>query len=110
MLFNLKLMKGYFHSVARCCRDIPGALFPARVLVRPVWTAHHSLCTAQFMLTTSFFTVMVIFMQLEAISALAHIAPKGVDTFVLAATIVFGAFILIREEVDFESFLGYCVV
>jgi len=38
---------------------------------------------------------MVIFMQLEAISALAYIAPKGVDTFVLAATIVFGAFILI---------------
>lgn len=43
----------------------------------------------------TFFTVMAIFMQHEAISALAHIAPKSVDTFVLAATIVFGAFILV---------------
>lgn len=34
-------------------------------------------------------------MQHEAISALAYVAPKGVDTFVLATTIVFGAFILV---------------
>lgn len=43
----------------------------------------------------TFFTVMAVFMQHKAISALAHIAPKGVDTFVLATTIVFGAFILV---------------
>lgn len=43
----------YFHSVARCCRDVPGALFPAGILVRPVGTAHHSLCTTQLVLTTS---------------------------------------------------------
>lgn len=43
----------------------------------------------------TFFTVMAVFMQHEAISALAHIAPKGVDTFVLATTIVFGAFVLV---------------
>lgn len=43
----------------------------------------------------TFFTVMAIFMQYEAISALAHIAPKGVDTFVLATSIVFGALVLV---------------
>lgn len=47
------LVTHYFHSVARCCRDVPGALFPAGVLVRPVWTAHRSLCTTQLVLTTS---------------------------------------------------------
>lgn len=52
-LHSHSLITHYFHSVARCCRDIPGALLPAWVLVRPVWTAHHSLCTAQLMLTTS---------------------------------------------------------
>lgn len=34
-------------------------------------------------------------MQHEAVSALAYVAPKGVDTLVLATTVVFGAFILV---------------
>lgn len=43
----------YFNSVARCRRDVPGALFSAGVLVRPVWTAHCSFRTTQLVLTTS---------------------------------------------------------
>lgn len=43
----------------------------------------------------TFFTVMAIFMQHEPISALACVATKGVDTFMLATTIVFGAFVLV---------------
>lgn len=53
LLPSHSLVTHYFHSVARHCRDVPGALFPAGILVRPVWTAHHSLCTTQLVLTTS---------------------------------------------------------
>lgn len=52
-LHSHSLVTHYFHSVARCCRDVPGALFPAGILVRPVGTAHRSLCTTQLVLTTS---------------------------------------------------------
>lgn len=57
----------------------------------------------------TFFTIVAIFMQHEAVSALAYVAPKGVDTFVLATTIVFGAFILVwagsnnKHRVDSEK-------
>lgn len=47
------LVTHHFHPVARCCRDVPGALFPAGILVRPVGTAHHPLCTAQLVLAAS---------------------------------------------------------
>lgn len=52
-LHSRSLVTHYFHSVARRCRDVPGAFFPAGVLVRPVWTAHGSLCTTQLVLATS---------------------------------------------------------
>lgn len=46
---------------------------------------------------STFFAVVPVFVQHEAAPALAAVAPEGVDTLVLAATVLLGALVLVWE-------------
>lgn len=47
------------------------------------------------MVTAGFLAVMLVVMEDEAAATLALIAAEGVDTVLLAATVVLGAFVLV---------------
>lgn len=75
--------------------DLPSAFFPAWVLVWPVGTGDEATWTVDLLFTLSFLAIMFIFMQHKSITALTHVAPHRVDTFVLTSTIILRAFVFV---------------
>lgn len=80
-------------SVAGRRREMPDAVFSARIIIGIVGAGYLAHRGGDFVFTTALFAVSLIFVQSEAVVAGANVGTQGVYAFVLAAAIVYRTFV-----------------
>ena len=74
---------------------MPDAFLASGIRMRVIWTQYFTEWRADFVLAAAFFAVVTVFVKREPVVASAHVRANRVATFLLAAAVVNGAFVLV---------------
>jgi predicted ferric reductase len=82
-----------FYSMSRSGDEMPNAVFLTGIKIRIIWTGYVAFWFGNFVFTSALLAVVFIVVQSKAVMARALVRSDNVMTFVLAASIVNGAFV-----------------
>lgn len=110
MRLHFKVVKLQLNAVTGSSSEMPRAVFTAGIEIGPIRTAYFAFGIGDFVLTPTLFAVHFILVQREPVVTVTLERPDGILANVLTTTILYGAFVAIREEKRFEPGLLYGVV
>lgn len=95
VLLQLEVLENDLDPVSVYRGEVPHAVLPARVEVGPVRTANLACWRRDLVLTAALFTVELVLVQRESVVTCALVASDRVLAYVLAAAIIYSAFIFV---------------